>query len=56
MSTTQTSRGADRLRADDPKTEAPPAAGLKAVGGVAGWLDAQLNWPKPLTRGRRERL
>ena len=24
--------------------------------GVAGWLDEQLNWPKPLTRGRRERL
>jgi hypothetical protein len=24
--------------------------------GLAGWLDARLNWPKPVTRGRRERL
>ena len=24
--------------------------------GLAGWLDSRLNWPKPVTRGRRERL
>src|SRR5687767_14653931 len=38
MSTTH-STGADRLRADDPKPEAPVNPGLKAVGGVAGWVD-----------------
>ncbi len=26
------------------------------LAGLAGWLDSRLNWPKPLTRGRRERL
>jgi len=26
------------------------------LAGVAGWLDSRLNWPKPATRGRRERL
>lgn len=34
-----TASGADRLRANDPKPEAPVAPGLKAVGGVAGWVD-----------------
>jgi ubiquinol-cytochrome c reductase cytochrome b subunit len=48
MSTTQTSRGADRLRADDAPAEAPPAAGLKAVGGVAGWLDDRTGAAKPI--------
>ncbi|GAB3436354.1 cytochrome bc complex cytochrome b subunit [Phycicoccus ginsengisoli] len=47
MSTTSTARGADRLRADDPKHEAPPPDGLKAVGGVAGWLDDRTGAAKP---------
>ncbi|HEX5524493.1 MAG TPA: cytochrome b N-terminal domain-containing protein, partial [Pedococcus sp.] len=34
-----TASGADRLRANDPKPEAPVSPGLKAVGGVAGWVD-----------------
>jgi ubiquinol-cytochrome c reductase cytochrome b subunit len=47
MSTTSTARGADRLRADDPKPEAPHSAGAKAVGGVAGWLDDRTGAAKP---------
>jgi len=47
MSTTQTARGADRLRADDPKHEAPVNPGMKSVGGVAGWLDDRTGAAKP---------
>ena len=35
----QTASGASRLRANDPKPEAPVSPGLKAVGGAAGWVD-----------------
>ena len=47
MSTTSTARGADRLRADDPKHEAPHSPGAKAVGGAAGWLDDRTGAAKP---------
>ncbi len=45
---TTTSTGADRLRADDQQPEEPPAPGLKAVGGIAGWLDDRTGGAKPV--------
>jgi ubiquinol-cytochrome c reductase cytochrome b subunit len=39
MSTAHTASGADRLRADDPRPEAPVGGGMRKVGGVAGWVD-----------------
>ena len=40
MSTTaHTASGADRLRANDPEPQTPAGGGMKAVGGVAGWVD-----------------
>src|SRR5688500_17537648 len=39
MSTTHRDSGVDRLRENDPEPQAPVNPGLKAVGGVAGWLD-----------------
>ena len=38
----------DRLRKDDVEPEAPTAPGLKAVGGVAGWLDDRTGAAKPV--------
>lgn len=37
-----------RLRKDDVESEAPTAPGLKAVGGVAGWLDDRTGAAKPV--------
>jgi ubiquinol-cytochrome c reductase cytochrome b subunit len=48
MSTTHTASGADRLRKDDAQPEAPTAPALKAVGGVAGWLDDRTGAAKPV--------
>ncbi|WP_338751962.1 cytochrome b [Janibacter alittae] len=36
---TSTARPADGLRADDAPAPAPTSAGMKKVGGVAGWID-----------------
>ena len=36
---TSTARPADNLRADDAPAKAPTSAGMKKVGGVAGWID-----------------
>ena len=38
----------DRLRKDDVTPEAPTAPALKAVGGVAGWLDDRTGAAKPV--------
>ena len=38
----------DRLRADDPKPQAPAGPGAKAIGGVAGWLDDRTGAAKPV--------
>lgn len=38
----------DRLRRDDPQPEEPTNPGLKAVGGVAGWLDDRTGAAKPV--------
>ena len=38
----------DRLRKDDATPEAPTAPALKAVGGVAGWLDDRTGAAKPV--------
>ncbi|WP_270889101.1 cytochrome bc1 complex cytochrome b subunit [Pedococcus sp. 5OH_020] len=48
MSTTHTASGADRLRADDQAPKSSPSGGLKAVGGVAGWLDDRTGAAKPV--------
>ncbi|TPG18314.1 cytochrome b [Pedococcus bigeumensis] len=51
MSTDRTVSGADpigRLRKDDAEPEAPTNPGLKAVGGVAGWLDDRTGAAKPV--------
>ena len=45
---THTDTGADRLRADDQRPEAPANPGVKAVGGVAGWLDDRTGAAKPV--------
>jgi ubiquinol-cytochrome c reductase cytochrome b subunit len=45
---THTATGADRLRADDQRPEAPANPGAKAVGGVAGWLDDRTGAAKPV--------
>jgi ubiquinol-cytochrome c reductase cytochrome b subunit len=47
MSTTHGS-GTDRLRAGDPKPETPYGPGLRAIGGVAGWLDDRTGAGKPV--------
>ncbi|MDF2143658.1 ubiquinol-cytochrome c reductase cytochrome b subunit [Knoellia sp. p5-6-4] len=39
MSTADNASGADRLRANDARPEAPVGGGLRKVGGVAGWVD-----------------
>ncbi|MEO7234607.1 MAG: cytochrome b N-terminal domain-containing protein, partial [Lapillicoccus sp.] len=39
MSTSTDQRSAAALRDGDEVVDAPPGAGIKAVGGVAGWLD-----------------
>ncbi len=39
MSTTHRDSGVNRLRENDPEPQPPVNPGLKAVGGVAGWLD-----------------
>ncbi len=51
MSTDRTVSGADpieRLRQDDVEPETPTNSGLKAVGGVAGWLDDRTGAAKPV--------
>jgi ubiquinol-cytochrome c reductase cytochrome b subunit len=51
MSTNRTAAGTDpidRLRQDDAQPEAPANPGLKAVGGVAGWLDDRTGAAKPV--------
>ncbi len=45
---THTATGADRLRADDQPPEAPANPGMKAVGGVAGWIDDRTGAAKPV--------
>ena len=47
MSTNKTT-GVDRLRAGDPEPESPHSPGMKAVGGVAGWLDDRTGAGKPV--------
>jgi ubiquinol-cytochrome c reductase cytochrome b subunit len=39
MSTIDNIRPADRLREGDSPAEPPPSAGMKKIGGVAGWVD-----------------
>ncbi len=39
MSTAVDPRSAEALRENDPVSEPPPGAGMKAAGGLAGWLD-----------------
>ena len=39
---THTATGADRLRADDGRPEAPATPGMKSVGGVAGSMTARV--------------
>ncbi|HEV7147480.1 MAG TPA: ubiquinol-cytochrome c reductase cytochrome b subunit [Pedococcus sp.] len=51
MSTSDTVHHSDplnRLRADDPKPQAPAGQGAKAIGGVAGWLDDRTGAAKPV--------
>ena len=51
MSTDRTVAGhdpIDRLRKDDAQPETPANPGLKAVGGVAGWLDDRTGAAKPV--------
>jgi ubiquinol-cytochrome c reductase cytochrome b subunit len=51
MSTSDTVHHGDplnRLRADDPKPQAPAGQGAKAIGGVAGWLDDRTGAAKPV--------
>jgi ubiquinol-cytochrome c reductase cytochrome b subunit len=51
MSTSDTVQHSDplnRLRADDPKPQAPAGPGAKAIGGVAGWLDDRTGAAKPV--------
>ena len=51
MSTDRTATRDDpigRLRQDDAAPEAPANPGLKAVGGVAGWLDDRTGAAKPV--------
>lgn len=43
-----TTTGADRLRRDDAPAAAPTPPALKAVGGVAGWLDDRTGAAKPV--------
>ncbi|MGA8977552.1 MAG: ubiquinol-cytochrome c reductase cytochrome b subunit [Pedococcus sp.] len=45
---THTATGADRLRADDQPPKAPANPGMKAVGGVAGWIDDRTGAAKPV--------
>jgi ubiquinol-cytochrome c reductase cytochrome b subunit len=49
MSTTDTPKGADALRANDLKPEPPAAGPMAKVGGLASWLDDRLGAAKPVS-------